>query len=94
MLPFPAPEKIRKPYDFLMFSGVRVRVHWEQMDLVHSFLIIGQSKSIQTIFQLVILKLNAMALWLRRWIPNPEVLSPKPLGGSKVNSAFYPSEVD
>ena len=30
----------------------------------------------------------------RRWIPNPGVLSSKPLGGSKVDSAFHPSEVD
>ena len=32
--------------------------------------------------------------WLRHWIPNLEVLSSKTLGGSKVNSAFHPSEVD
>ena len=25
------PENIRKPYDFLMFSGDTERVHWEQM---------------------------------------------------------------
>ena len=32
--------------------------------------------------------------WLRRWVPNPGVLCSKPLGGSKVNLAFHPSEVD
>ena len=32
--------------------------------------------------------------WLRRWIPNQGVLCSKPLGVSKVNSAFHPSEVD
>ena len=32
--------------------------------------------------------LGAMAKWLRCWIPNPVVPSPKPLGGSKVDSAF------
>ena len=31
---------------------------------------------------------------LRRWIPNPGVPSSKPLGGSKVDSAFHPAEVD
>ena len=31
---------------------------------------------------------------LRRWIPNPGVPCSKPLGGSKVDSAFHPSEVD
>ena len=31
---------------------------------------------------------------LRCWIPNPGVLCSKPVGGSKVNSAFHPSEVD
>ena len=25
------PESIRKPYGFLMFSGGREKVHWEQM---------------------------------------------------------------
>ena len=25
------PENIRKPYDFLMFSGGRKRVHWERI---------------------------------------------------------------
>ena len=32
--------------------------------------------------------------WLRHWISNPGVLCSKPLGGSKVDSAFHPSEVD
>ena len=32
--------------------------------------------------------------WLRRWIPNPGVLCSKPLGGSKVDSAFHSPEVD
>ena len=36
----------------------------------------------------------AMALWLRRWIPNPEVPCSKPLDDSKVDSAIHPSEVD
>ena len=31
LLPFSTPEKIRKPYGFLMFSGGRGRVHWERM---------------------------------------------------------------
>ena len=31
---------------------------------------------------------------LRRWIPNPGVPCSKPLGGSKVDSAFHPPEVD
>ena len=35
-----------------------------------------------------------MTHWLRGWIPNPVVPCSKPLGGSKVNSAFHPSEVD
>ena len=35
-----------------------------------------------------------MAKWLRRRIPNPGVPWSKPLGGSKVDSVFYPSEVD
>ena len=29
-----------------------------------------------------------------RWIPNPRVPCSKPVGGSKVDSAFHPSEVD
>ena len=37
---------------------------------------------------------GAMAKWLRRWIPNPGVACSKPLGGSKVDSAIHPSEVD
>ena len=32
--------------------------------------------------------------WLWRWIPNPGVPCLKSLGGSKVDSAFHPSEVD
>ena len=35
-----------------------------------------------------------MALWLRYWIPNPGVLNSKQLGGSKVDSAFYSSQVN
>ena len=34
-----------------------------------------------------------LAQWLRRWVPNPGVPCSKPLGGSKVESAFHPSEV-
>ena len=37
---------------------------------------------------------GAIAKWLRHWIPNPGVLCSKPLGGSKVDSAFHPSKVD
>ena len=31
MRPSSAPLKMRKYYGFLMFSGVRERMHWEQM---------------------------------------------------------------
>ena len=34
------------------------------------------------------------AMALRHWIPNPGVPCLKPLGGSKVDSAFHPSKVD
>ena len=37
---------------------------------------------------------HAVAQCLRRWIPNPGVPRSKPLGGSRVNSAFHPSEDD
>ena len=37
---------------------------------------------------------RAMAQWLRRWVPNPEVPCSKPLDGSKSDSAFHPSEVN
>ena len=40
------------------------------------------------------MNLMPMAYWLSRWIRNPGVPSSKPLGGSKVDSAFHPSEVD
>ena len=33
-------------------------------------------------------------LRLGRWIPNLGVSCSKPLGGSKVDAAFHPSEVD
>ena len=36
---------------------------------------------------------RAMTWWLRHWIPNPGVPGSKPPGGSKVNSAFHPSDV-
>ena len=35
-----------------------------------------------------------MAYWLRHWIPDPGIPCSKSLGGSKVDSAFHPSEVD
>ena len=35
-----------------------------------------------------------MAEWLRHWITNPGVSGLKPLGVSKVGSAFNPSKVD
>ena len=28
------------------------------------------------------------------WIPNPGIISSKPLGGSKINPALHPSEVN
>ena len=37
---------------------------------------------------------EAMAKWLRHWIPNPGVLCTKPVSGSKVDLALYPSEVN
>ena len=46
---------------------------------------------------LFMVKLKNMSLYrqiLRRWIPNLEVPGSKPLGGSKVDSAFHSSEVD
>ena len=33
-------------------------------------------------------------IWLRCWIPNPEVPCSKTLGGSKVGSAFHLFEVN
>ena len=38
-------------------------------------------------------QLNRLALWSRRWIPNPGVQCSEPQGGSEVDSAFHPSEV-
>ena len=37
---------------------------------------------------------KAMAYWLRCWVPNPGIPYSKPLGDSKVDSAFHPSQVD
>ena len=37
---------------------------------------------------------DAMAYWLRHWIPNPGVQCLKPLGDLKVDSAFHPFKVD
>ena len=39
-------------------------------------------------------KQKPMAYWLGRWIANTGGPDSKPLGGSKFNSAFHPSEVD
>ena len=41
----------------------------------------------------IITAFGAMAYWLMCWISNPGVLCSKPLVGSKVDSAFHPSEV-
>ena len=38
--------------------------------------------------------LKAVAQQLRHWIPNPGVPCSKPLGGSRVESAFHPIDVD
>ena len=35
-----------------------------------------------------------LTLLSKRWVSNPGVPSSKPLGGSKVDSAFLPSEID
>ena len=37
---------------------------------------------------------EAITYWLGCWIPSPKVPGSKPQGGSKVDSAFYPSKVD
>ena len=47
-----------------------------------------------TIYNRYYVQIDKMAKWLRCWIPNPGVPCSKPLGGSKLNSAFHPSEVD
>ena len=39
------------------------------------------------------LKFRIVAVMASHWIPNPEVLGSKPLGSSKVDSAFHPSRV-
>ena len=39
------------------------------------------------------MKKQKLVYWLRRWIRYPMVLCWKPLRGSKVESAFHPSEV-
>ena len=39
-------------------------------------------------------ELSLLESSLRRWIPNPGVPCSKPLGGSKADSVFHPSEVD
>ena len=35
-----------------------------------------------------------MVSWLGHWIPNPGSSGSEPLGGLKVDSVFYPSDVD
>ena len=40
------------------------------------------------------IKVVVDGLVFRRWISNPGVPCSKPLGGSKVDSAFHPSEVN
>ena len=35
-----------------------------------------------------------VAWWLGQWISNPWVPGPKPMVGSKIDFAFYPSKVD
>ena len=35
-----------------------------------------------------------MTWWIRYWIAKPGVPCSKPVDGSKVDSAFHPSEVD
>ena len=39
------------------------------------------------------IEISKWQMRLRHWIPNPGVLCSKPLGGSKVDSAFHHSEV-
>ena len=39
-------------------------------------------------------KFRIVGVMASHWIPNLEVLDSKPLGGSKVDSAFHPSKVD
>ena len=52
----------------------------------------------KTVFEVLFFSLlkpwcSTMAQWLERRIPNPGVPGSKPLGGSKVDSAFHSSEV-
>ena len=56
-----------------------------------AFLFKGEFLSLFLLFQITY---GAMTYWLRRWIPNPGVTCSKPLGDSKVDSAFDPSEID
>ena len=48
------------------------------------------------LYSVVSLKKSWLSLvyWVSRSIPYPGVPCSKPLGGSKVDSAFHPSEID
>ena len=70
MHPFSTPWNMRKPYGFLMFSGIREYVHWEQM-----------GKNIAVLRFLELLYINSFAFysfasckiyWIYYTIPIPE----------------------
>ena len=55
------------------------------------FFIFHEKETFQKLWKIVFISSNKH---LSRWIPNPGVPYSKPLCGSKVDSAFHPSEVD
>ena len=71
-------------------------------DASNEFLEVGSIWAIQLLnhqsIQFGLLKLSMSLSFQKKhlmiMIPNPGVPGPKPVGGSKVNSAFHPSKVD
>ena len=59
-----------------------------------SFLLIFNPRMKSPLFDDISLEVGAMAWWLRCLITSPRVLTSKPLGVSKVDSAFHPSEAN
>ena len=74
-----------------------------QLTLAHTLLtkLLGEFIELDTVLLFFFLYnilenkgLTSITQWLRCWIPNPGISCSKPLGGSKVDSAFHPSTID
>ena len=90
------PEKNLRSHEIVILKLLHCKIKYISGEVKPHMLLAplretGLSK--KKIAPLTFSSIKALSCWLRCWISNPGVPYSKPLGGSKVNSAFHPYKV-